>query len=560
MRQTGVEGLEHGAVRSDDSLVLALGVARDAQEVGAVRFDAGRFIGTRGAGAAFDDALALTTDAVGQVAAALALERAVGAATARVTDLRPAGGGEGEGHDGDCEKGAVQSDGTIHHLPRSVVWLGSGSRGAARDASSARPGQRFCAKVTAYVSSELEDILVAFSRLVEEHEASRGADPEGEDPENFRCEDCVDCVSCRFCTACERCTNCTYCDACSDSADCTQSRECVACADCSQSNLSGYCEKSSYLTLCLDCDNCVQCFGCVGLSGAEFHILNQPFKRGAFFKKVAELRKLLDVKLTQGWVPPWVEEASEDEEPEDEEPEDEEPEEEEPEEEEPEEEEPEEDDLEEEEPEEDEPEEDEPEEDEPEEDDLEDEPVERVVEHARAPRAAMEATAPVVVRTGPAQDRSTEVATSPTRRRVDPYTDHTSVLPEVSAPKEHTGSWPPADAEVARSMDRGTRSSDGWEELFEPDELPPPRARVVEESPATTPVSDAPSATKRGRFDRLLAPAGSSEPASSASVPAEAEVKRAGTPSSLSGQRAQPEPPDPESTGSIRRAKRPRRE
>ncbi len=373
------------------------------------------------------------------------------------------------------------------------------------------------------MSSELEDILVAFSRLVEEHEASQEDGPEEEDPENFRCEGCVDCVACRFCTACERCTNCTYCDACSDSADCTQSRECVACADCSQSNLSGYCEKSSYLTLCLDCDNCVQCFGCVGLSGAEFHILNKPFKRGAYFKKVAELRKLLDVKLTEGWMPPWAEEAAEEAPVEDEAPE--------------------------------------PEEAPESEEAPQLEAVPAVVPVERA--HSMEVTAPVVLEAEPSTDHHTEVATPAVPRRVDPYTDRTSRLPEVPAPKEHTGSWPPADAKVARSMDRGSRSAEPWEELFEPDELPPPRAPAETSAPEPAKVREepaAPAVPKRGRFDRLVTPPATTEPASTASAPPAPEVKRSEPPSSFLGQLPEPASSDPESTGSIRRAKRPRRE
>lgn len=406
------------------------------------------------------------------------------------------------------------------------------------------------------MSSELEEILVAFSRLVEEHEASREDAPSDEDPENFRCEDCVDCVACRFCTACERCTNCTYCDACSDSADCTQSRECVACADCSQSNLSGYCEKSSYLTLCLDCDNCVQCFGCVGLSGAEFHILNQPFKRGAYFKKVAQLRKLLDVKLTEGWMPPWAEEAAD-------------------------------------------------EESVAEAEDVPEPAADRSVpgfdgSDAEEPPAAsgdddvaepefeaqvqavpvaipverahsMEVTAPVVIESGPSGEPNTEVATPAVPRRVDPYTDRTSRLPEVSAPREHTGSWPPTDAAVARSMDRGNRTFEPWEELFEPDELPPPRTPPAQDSAVAEPTKSSeapqgpsvPAPPKRGRFDRLVAPPATAERASAEAPPPPPpppEQRRSEPPSSFLGQLPEPAAPDPESTGSIRRAKRPRRD
>ncbi|MGH1345907.1 MAG: hypothetical protein ACRBN8_30365 [Nannocystales bacterium] len=425
------------------------------------------------------------------------------------------------------------------------------------------------------MSSELEDILVAFSRLVEEHEASQEDAPEEEDPENFRCEDCVDCVACRFCTACERCTNCTYCDACSDSADCTQSRECVACADCSQSNLSAYCEKSSYLTLCLDCDNCVQCFGCVGLSGAEFHILNKPFKRGAYFKKVAELRKLLDAKLTEGWMPPWTDEDGEESEQHEEAPEDEFLEED-----------PLEEDLLGEEPLEEELPEEEPLGDDEEQGSVEDRPADEAPQEEPADEPALEAvpvvvpverahsmevTAPVVLDGSPSGEGNTEVATPAAPRRVDPYTDRTSRLPEVSAPREHTGSWPPTDAKVARSMDRGNRSSEPWEELFEPDELPPRRTPPAEKSPTTetAPLLEEPGAPtpppapKRGRFDRLVTPPpppGSGDPAPAAPGPPTPTVKRSGPPSSFLGKLPEPAPSDPESTGSIRRAKRPRRE
>ncbi len=520
MGQAGVEGLEDGAVRSGHGLVLPLGVTCDAEEVRAVRLHARSLVRARRAGTAFDDALALTADAVGEVAAALALARAVGAAAAGVTDLRPTAGGEGgDGHEGNCENGAHQSAGTIHHLPRGVLWAGSVLNGEPGDAASARAGWRFRAKVDTHVASELEDILVAFSRLVEEHEASQEEAPEDEDPENFRCEGCVDCVACRFCTACERCSNCTYCDACSDSADCTQSRECVACADCSQSNLSGYCEKSSYLTLCLDCDNCVQCFGCVGLSGAEFHILNEPFKRGAYFKKVAELRKLLDVKLTEGWMPPWVEDAEERE---------------------------------------------------PaleedltplEQPELQAVPAVHPVEQAHS----MEVTAPVVAQASPSGEPNTEVSTPAVPRRVDPYTDRTSRLPEVSAPKEHTGSWPPADAKVARSMDRSRRSAEPWEALFEPDELPPPRTPAAEESPMTSTSTEptepsSPTEPKRGRFDRLVTPPRSDEPASSPSDPPAPKAKRSEPPASFLGKLPEPAPSEPEPQGGIRRAKRPQRD
>lgn len=370
------------------------------------------------------------------------------------------------------------------------------------------------------MSSELEDILAAFSRLVEEHEASREG-PAEEDPENFRCTDCVDCVACRFCTACERCSNCTYCDACSDCADCTQSRECIACAECSQSNLSAYCERSSYLTLCLDCEGCVQCFGCVGLTDAEFHILNKPYKRSVYFKKVAELRKLLDVKLTEGWQPPWVAEveletsASEDAEV-DEEPEVE-----------------------------DEPAPEQPEvADEPEPEEVEPEP--EVAEEPESEPEDEPEPEPEVEEPEPEVEESEPAVESPAAapRRIDPYTDRTSRLVD---PMEH--SWPPVDAASARSMDQADDSP--WEDLFEPDELPPPRPRASEPKPAET---TTPAGPKPGRFERLIAETTGTKPA-----------QRSEPPASFLGE--VPEPPAeateaeeaPRSASRLRRAKRPPR-
>ena len=513
MRQASVQGREHRAVGGEHGPVLSLGVARDAEEVGAVGLHAGGLVGARVASAALDGALALGPDPVGEVAAALALEGAIGALAARVADLRSAGGPEGgEGPEGNCDEGAHENAGTIHHLAPGVLWPGSEP-----DASRSGPG--FRAKLGAPVSSELEDILAAFSRLVAEHEASREEGPEEEDPENFRCTDCVDCVSCRFCTYCERCSNCTYCDACSDCAGCTQSRECIACADCSQSNLSAYCEKSSYLTLCLDCDGCIQCFACVGLSGAEFHILNEPYKRSAYFKRVAELRKLLDVKLTEGWMPPWSAEPLEEPTP------------------------------------------------------LPPPPAARTVapeEPVPAPEEpvpAPEDPVPDPEETVPdpedtlTGDPSTQVGERGAPRRVDPYTDRTSRLPDVPVVIETTGSWPPVDARSARSMDRETVSNEPWEELFEPDELPPPRPRARRperpsgepQAPPPPPPEAPPKAPRPGRFDRLVTPREldrEPEPAKPAEPPP-AFMGRVPSP--------QDPPSDPESTGSIRRAKRPRR-
>lgn len=93
MRLAVVARREHGAIGRHHGDVLALGVARDAEEVGAVRLHAGRLVGARVAATTLDRALALRADAVGQVAGPLALQAAVGAAAAGVADLRLTTGG-----------------------------------------------------------------------------------------------------------------------------------------------------------------------------------------------------------------------------------------------------------------------------------------------------------------------------------------------------------------------------------------------------------------------------------------------------------------------------------
>jgi hypothetical protein len=156
----------------------------------------------------------------------------------------------------------------------------------------------------------LDEILATFAALIEAHEeAAEEPSPEGGD--NFRCVACERCSNCRFCTACVDCDDCTYCDACNDCQSCTQSRQCHGCVEISHSSFSAGCQRSSYLTLCYDCEDCVHCFGCVGLSGEEFCVLNERYARKEYFALVSRLRTELDVRSTEGWQPPWVDDEAE---------------------------------------------------------------------------------------------------------------------------------------------------------------------------------------------------------------------------------------------------------
>ena len=71
-------------------------------------------------------------------------------------------------------------------------------------------------------------------------------------------------------------TNCRACKRCRQAAYLTE------CSDCSDSN---------YLLFCTSCSECDYCFGCVGLLKKEFHILNQKYSRGDYFRIVADLKK-----------------------------------------------------------------------------------------------------------------------------------------------------------------------------------------------------------------------------------------------------------------------------
>jgi len=118
----------------------------------------------------------------------------------------------------------------------------------------------------------------------------------GRDAANSGCVQCVECKGCTGCTFCkesERLVRCHYCVRCVGCMDCSQckdgktlimSQHCIDCENCTQ---------SAYLTRCAACTGCTYCFGCVGLSGKDFHILNEPYPRSAYFAITKRLMKEL---------------------------------------------------------------------------------------------------------------------------------------------------------------------------------------------------------------------------------------------------------------------------
>ena len=110
------------------------------------------------------------------------------------------------------------------------------------------------------------------------------------------------CVECHGCTACSRSTfcrdsahltGCHYCVRsrfCTDCSHCRDSTRLVACHHCVESE---ECTACRYVTRSRGLSNCTYCFGCVGLSGKDFHILNEPYSRKEYFELVEHLSRVL---------------------------------------------------------------------------------------------------------------------------------------------------------------------------------------------------------------------------------------------------------------------------
>jgi hypothetical protein len=79
---------------------------------------------------------------------------------------------------------------------------------------------------------------------------------------------------------------------CTESLHCRGSRgliNCQHCIDCDS------CSQSSYLVRSVSLTGCQYCFGCVGLSGKDFHVLNEPYDRKAYFSLTERLAKELSL-------------------------------------------------------------------------------------------------------------------------------------------------------------------------------------------------------------------------------------------------------------------------
>lgn len=106
--------------------------------------------------------------------------------------------------------------------------------------------------------------------------------------------------NCVVCFDAHECEDCMYIQDCWRTKDCidmTFSDGTELSYECFSIGLNTYnCHFSNYIRGSSDCEysellfNCKHCFGCVGLQSKEYYILNQPYSKEDWFKKVAEMK------------------------------------------------------------------------------------------------------------------------------------------------------------------------------------------------------------------------------------------------------------------------------
>jgi hypothetical protein len=95
--------------------------------------------------------------------------------------------------------------------------------------------------------------------------------------------DCRDVLRCHYCESCEDCTECSH---------CVRSVGCLSCSHCIDCER---CASSAYLVRSVRCTGSSYLFGCVGLHKKDFHILNEPYERQAYFATIAKLSRELGI-------------------------------------------------------------------------------------------------------------------------------------------------------------------------------------------------------------------------------------------------------------------------
>jgi hypothetical protein len=107
------------------------------------------------------------------------------------------------------------------------------------------------------------------------------------------CSDCSSCIRSTFCRNSQQLVGCHYCVKCSHCTDCSHCHASTRLVGCHHCVASNDCTSSRYVVRSSGLSNCVYCFGCVGLSGREFHILNRPHSRKDYFEITGRLTEAL---------------------------------------------------------------------------------------------------------------------------------------------------------------------------------------------------------------------------------------------------------------------------
>jgi len=128
-----------------------------------------------------------------------------------------------------------------------------------------------------------------FRDLLDAHESAT------ENTRCLACERCERCADSTFLRDCRNVSRSNYCVRCADCTGCSHTSDSIGCVGCSHCERCEGCTSSAYLVRCIGCTDCTYCFGCVGLTRKDFHVLNEPYDRQAYFAIVADLRRAMGI-------------------------------------------------------------------------------------------------------------------------------------------------------------------------------------------------------------------------------------------------------------------------
>lgn len=152
----------------------------------------------------------------------------------------------------------------------------------------------------ARIDAHLEELKLKVPRKASHMSQSENCVGEflGRSKNCFACFDAYDCQDCMYLQDCWHTK---------DSLDTAFSDGSELCYETFSIGLNSYnCNFSSYMRTCSECEycelcfNCKNCFGCVGLNRKEFYILNKPYSREEYLKKVSEIKSRMKAEESYG--------------------------------------------------------------------------------------------------------------------------------------------------------------------------------------------------------------------------------------------------------------------